>query len=136
MTAYQRHLLEMTASMVVPWVVFFVVVRYVLPAAGLTPAWYVVLPVALVVMVVPMSALMRYRGHSARDIIEMNAAMFAGMLVAMPLIRMVLPSLGVSLGLETIFAVALVAMTAPMLLLMHVRRERHAHHSHSDASEA
>ena len=122
--------------MVVPWSVFFAIVRYALPAAGVTPAWYVVLPAALVVMVVPMSALMRYRGHPRRDIVEMNAAMFAGMLVAMPLIRMVLPSLGVTLGLETIFPIALVAMTVPMLLLMHVRRDRHAHHGHGDASQA
>ena len=49
---------------------------------------------------------------------------------------MVLPALGVSLGLETIFPIALVAMTAPMLLVMHLRRERHAHHGPGHATEA
>jgi hypothetical protein len=135
MSAYRRHLIEMTLSMVVPWSLFFVAVRYVLPGAGVTLAWFVVLPLALVVMVVPMTALMRYRGHAVRDIVEMNAAMFAGMVVAMPVLRLVLPSLGIAVGLEAIFPIALVAMTAPMLLVMYLRRARYAHH-HGRPSEA
>jgi hypothetical protein len=129
--SFKRHLIEMTLSMAIPWSAFFLVVHFLLPSAGLTPAWLFLMPIAIAVMVVPMTALMLYRGHSGRDILEMNASMFAGMLVVIPLARMVLPAMGVQLGLAEIFPIALVAMTAPMILLMYVRREHHAHHVHA-----
>jgi hypothetical protein len=106
------------------------VVHFALPSAGLTPAWFFLMPIAIAVMVVPMTALMLYRRHSGRDILEMNASMFAGMLLVMPVIHLLLPSLGVQLGLEAIFPIALVAMTAPMIVLMYVRREHYTHHAH------
>jgi hypothetical protein len=127
MSAFHRHLIEMTLSMVIPWSAFFLVVRIVLPAAGLTPAWFFLIPIAIGVMVIPMTALMLYRRHPGRDIVEMNAAMFAGMLVVMPVARMVL-------GLEWIFPIALVAMTAPMVALMYFRREHYTHHAHGGMS--
>lgn len=131
MDAFHRHLVEMTLSMVIPWSAFFLVVHFALPGAGLTPAWFFLMPIALVVMVVPMTALMVYRGHGIRDIVEMNASMFAGMIVVMPVIRIVLPAMGVRLGLEVIFPIALVAMTAPMVALMYLRREHYSHHVHA-----
>jgi hypothetical protein len=133
---FHRHLIEMTLSMVIPWSVFFVVVHFALPSAGLTPAWFVLMPVALVVMVVPMTALMIYRGHGLRDIVEMNAAMFAGMIVVMPVVRVGLPAAGVQLGLDLIFPIALVAMTAPMVALMYLRREHYSHHVHASMSSS
>jgi len=126
-----RHLIEMTLSMVIPWSAFFVVVHYALPGAGFTLAWFLLMPVAIVVMVVPMTALMMYRGHGLRDIVEMNAAMFAGMIVVMPVVRIVLPAVGVQLDLNLIFLIALVAMTAPMVALMYLRREHYSHHVHA-----
>jgi hypothetical protein len=120
----------MTLSMVIPWSAFFVVVHFVLPGAGVTAAWFLLMPVAILVMVVPMTALMIHRGHGVRDILEMNAAMFAGMIVVMPVVRVVLPAIGVQLGLDLIFPIALVAMTAPMVALMYVRREHYSHHLH------
>jgi len=134
MSAFHRHLVEMTLSMVIPWSVFFFVVQFALPSAGLTPGWFVLMPIAIAVMIVPMSALMLYRRHPGRDIVEMNAAMFAGMLVVMPVTRMVLPAMGVQLGLEWIFPIALVAMTAPMVALMYFRREHYTHHAHGGMS--
>jgi hypothetical protein len=130
-TTFHRHLIEMTLSMAIPWSAFFVVVHFALPGAGFTPASFLLMPVAIVVMVVPMTALMLYRGHGLRDIIEMNAAMFAGMIVVMPMVRVVLPTLGVQLGLDLIFPIALVAMTAPMVVLMYLRREHYSHHVHA-----
>lgn len=130
MSTFHRHLTEMTLSMVLPWSVFFLVVHLGLPSAGLTPAWFFLMPVALLVMIVPMTSLMVYRGHGIRDIVEMNAAMFAGMVVVMPVVRMGLPAVGVQLGLELIFPIALVAMTAPMVALMYLRREHYSHHVH------
>jgi hypothetical protein len=126
---FRRHAIEMTLSMVLPWSVFFVVARVVLPAAGIEPALVILMPFAIAAMVLPMTGWMLYRGHAGRDILEMNASMFAGMLVVLPAVRIVLPAMGVSLGLEAIFPIALVAMTAPMLALMYFRRERHAHHA-------
>lgn len=131
---FHRHLIEMTLSMVVPWSAFFLVVRIILPAAGVMPAWSFVIPIAIAVMVIPMSALMLYRRHSGRDIVEMNAAMFAGMLMVMPPVRVVLPAMGVQLGLEWIFPIGLVAMTAPMIALMYFRREHYTHHAHEGMS--
>jgi hypothetical protein len=128
--SFHRHLIEMTLSMVIPWSIFWLVVHLALPSAGLTPAWFFLMPIGLAVMIVPMSAWMLYRRHSGRDIVEMNAAMLAGMLAVMPVIHLVLPPLGVKLGLEAIFPIALVAMTAPMIALMYVRRERYTHHAH------
>lgn len=127
---FHRHLVEMTLSMVIPWSAFWMIVHFALPSAGLTPAWFFLMPIAIAVMVVPMTALMLYRRHSGRDIVEMNASMFAGMLLVMPVIHLLLPSLGVQLGLEAIFPIALVAMTAPMIVLMYVRREHYTHHAH------
>jgi hypothetical protein len=132
MNAFHRHLIEMTLSMVIPWSAFFFVVHLALPSAGLTPAWFFLVPIAIAVMIVPMTAVMLYRRHSGRDIVEMNGAMFAGMLVVMPIARMVLPAIGVQLGLEVIFPTALVAMTAPMIVLMYVRREHYTHHGQDD----
>jgi len=128
---FHRHLIEMTLSMVIPWSAFFVVVHFALPGAGFTPAWFLLMPVAIVVMVVPMTALMMYRGHGLRDIVEMNAAMFAGMIVVMPVVRILLPAVGVQLDLNLIFLIALVAMTAPMVALMYLRREHYSHHVHA-----
>jgi hypothetical protein len=130
MNPFHRHLIEMTLSMVIPWSAFWMIVHFALPSAGLTPAWFFLMPIAIAVMVVPMTVLMLYRRHSGRDIIEMNASMFAGMLLVMPAIHLLLPSLGVQLGLEAIFPIALVAMTAPMIVLMYVRREHYTHHAH------
>jgi hypothetical protein len=135
-STFRRHLIEMTLSMVVPWSAFFLVVHFGLPRAGVSPASFLLVPIALLVMVVPMSALMLFRGHGLRHILEMNASMFAGMIVVMPAVRIVLPAMGVQLGLELIFPVALVAMTAPMVLLMYVRREHYAHHVHAVVSSS
>ena len=135
MSAFHRHLIEMTLSMAIPWSAFFLVVRIVFFALGLTPAWFFLIPIAIAVMVIPMTALMLYRRHPGRDIVEMNAAMFAGMLVVMPVAHMVLPAMGVQLGLEWIFPIALVAMTAPMVALMYFRREHYTHHAHGGISE-
>ena len=135
MSAFHRHLIEMTLSMVIPWSAFFLVVRIILPTAGLTPAWFYMFPIAIAVMVIPMTALMLYRRHSGRDIVEMNAAMFAGMLVVMPVVHIVLPAMGVQLGLEWIFPIALVAMTAPMVIVMYLRREHYSHHAHGTMSK-
>jgi hypothetical protein len=52
------------------------------------------------------------------------------MLVVMPIVRLLLPALGVQFGAE-IFPIALVAMTAPMIALMYVRPERYTHHAHA-----
>ena len=130
----RRHMIEMTLSMVLPWSAFFVVARIVLPAAGIAPAWQVLMPLAIAVMVLPMTGWMLYRGHAARDVVEMNVSMFAGMLVVLPVVRVVLPAIGVSVGLEAIFPIALVGMTAPMLALMYFRRERYANHAHHHAA--
>lgn len=128
MNSFRRNVIEMTLSMVVPWSAFFLIVNFALPAAGLTLAWFVLAPISIVVMVVPMSAFMLYRHASGRDIVEMNASMFAGMLVAIPILRFVLPTMGVQLSLDVIFPIALFAMTAPMVALMFLRRDRHMHH--------
>lgn len=120
--------------MALPWSAFFLVARYILPQLGIIPGWQVLMPVAIAVMVLPMTVLMLYRGHAGRDIVEMNASMFAGMLVILPIVRLVLPSLGVTLGLETLFPIALIGMTAPMVGLMYLRRGRYAHHGHQAAS--
>ena len=90
MNTFHRHLIEMTLSMVIPWSAFWMVVHFALPSAGLTPAWFFLMPIAIAVMVVPMTALMLYRRHSGRDIVEMNASMFAGMLLVMPVIHLLL----------------------------------------------
>jgi hypothetical protein len=117
--------------MVVPWSLFWMIVHFALPSAGLTPAWSILMAIGIAVMVVPMTSLMLYRRHSGRDIVEMNASMFAGMLVVMPIVRLLLPALGVQFGLAEIFPIALVAMTAPMIALMYVRREHYTHHAHA-----
>lgn len=131
---FRRHVIEMTLSMVLPWSAFFVTARYVLPAAGISPEWTVLMPAGIAVMILPMTAWMLHRGHAGRDIVEMNASMFAGMLVVLPVVRFGLPSIGVPLGLEAIFPVALVGMTAPMVALMYLRRARYAHHAHHATS--
>jgi hypothetical protein len=129
-TSFYRHMAEMTLSMVVPFGVFFVLVRIALPAAGLSLPFLAVALSGIAVMVVPMTALMLYRRQSVRDIVEMNLAMFAGMLTLMPLSRVLFLAAGIALGLEQFLVLALVAMTAPMIVLMYVRRQHHTNHSH------
>lgn len=131
---FRRHLIEMTLSMVIPWSAFFVVFRFALPAAGIETGWQILAPLGIAAMVLPMTAWMLYRGHPGRDVLEMNLSMFAGMFLVLPVVRFGLPALGVSLGLEAIFPVALVAMTGPMIALMYARRGRYAHDAHHAAS--
>jgi hypothetical protein len=135
-STFHRHLIEMTLSMVVPWSAFFLIVHFGLPRAGVSPPSFLLVPVALLVMVGPMSALMLFRSHGLRHILEMNASMFAGMIVAMPVVRIVLPAMGVQLGLDLIFPIALLAMTVPMVLLMYVRREHYAQHVHAGVASS
>ncbi len=130
MDMFYRHMTEMVLSMVIPFGIFFAVVRVILPSIGFSPQFFFLFPVALVVMFVPMTAWMLFRRHSWRDIAEMNGSMVAGMLVLMPVARFAFPSLfGVS-GFGQMFPLMLVAMTVPMILLMYARREHYAHHGH------
>jgi hypothetical protein len=128
-SGFHRHLVEMTLSMVLPFAVFFAVVRVVFPSAEVSPPFSLI-PVGILVMVVPMTALMLFRRHGLRDILEMNASMFAGMLIVIPAARLALPTIGIPFGLEQTFVVAVVAMTTPMIALMYARRRRYAHHAH------
>lgn len=132
MDMFQRHMSEMVLSMVIPFSVFFVVVRVILPSVGFSPSFFLLFPVALVVMVVPMTTWMLIRRHSWRNIAEMNGSMFAGMLVLLPIARFAFPSLFAESGFGLIFPLVLVAMTVPMILLMYARREHYTHHGHNN----
>ncbi len=131
MDMFYRHMAEMVLSMVIPFSIFFVVVRVILPSAGFSASFSILFPSALVMMVVPMTAWMLFRRHSWRDIAEMNGSMFAGMLVLLPVARFAFPSSFAGSGFNLIFPLMLVAMTAPMILLMYARREHYTHHGHS-----
>ena len=118
----------MILTMVLPFGVFFLLARVALPAAGYTLPITIMIPSALATMVVPMSAWMRHRHHAWRDVVEMNVAMFAGMLVVIPLARFTFPAL--LSGSERVLPVMLVAMTLPMVGLMYARRGRDPHEAH------
>ena len=128
MTPFHRHVVEMILTMVLPFGVFFLIARVALPAAGYILPIAIMLPSALAVMVVPMSAWMRHRHHTRRDVVEMNVAMFAGMLVVIPLARFMFPAM--LSGPERFLPVMLVAMTLPMVGLMYARRGRDVHAAH------
>lgn len=134
MDMFHKHLTEMILSMVVPFSIFFVVMRVTLPSVGFSPPFFLMFPSALFVMIVPMTAWMLYRHHPLRDIVEMNASMFAGMLVVLPIARFAFPSTFTDSGSGVIFPLILIAMTAPMVILMHVKREHYTHHGHSSVS--
>ncbi len=131
MDLFHKHLTEMILSMVVPFSIFFVVMRVALPSMGVTPSFLLMFPIALLAMIVPMTAWMLYRHHPLRDIVEMNASMFAGMIVVLPIARFAFPSTFTDSGSGVIFPLILIAMTAPMVILMYVKREHYTHYGHT-----
>jgi hypothetical protein len=126
---FYKHMTEMVLSMVIPFGVFFAVMRLVLPSMGFSPSFFL-FPVALVVMFVPMTAWMMFRHHPWRDIAEMNGSMVAGMLVLLPIARFAFPSLFAVSGFGSMFPLMLVAMRVPMIFVMYARREHYTHHGH------
>jgi hypothetical protein len=127
---FYKHMTEMVLSMVIPFAIFFAVARVILPSMGLSPQFFFLFPIALVVMFVPMTVWMIFRRHSLRDIAEMNGSMVAGMLVLMPVVRFAFPSLFAVSSFGLMFPLMLAAMTVPMILLMYARREHYTHHGH------
>lgn len=134
MTPFARHAWEMVLSMAIPMAAFGLTVFALLPLVGVDarPGDGSALGVGLVVvalagMTVPMAWLMRARGHSWRHVGEMTLAMFAPMIVFVPLVRMVLPAFGFTPAMGAMLPFALVAMTGGMLALMFFQRSRYEH---------
>ncbi|NYI76971.1 hypothetical protein [Nocardioides panzhihuensis] len=82
-------------------------------------------------MVIPMAAWMRFRGHGARPIVEMSAAMYAGFVLLFPFLW-----LGV-IDADGLMLLGHVLMLLFMLVAMLARPDEyavsHAHHAHTEA---
>ena len=137
MNAFQRHVTEMVMSMLVPMgiraICFFLVFPWlrinVRPGVD-SPSGLIALVVALLGMTIPMMALMRMRGHSWRHVWEMTGAMFVPIVFIMPVVRILLPRIGITITSGFMLPLAFVAMTAGMIVLMLLRRDVYSKHPH------
>ena len=137
MNAFQRHVTEMVMSMLVPMGILAICFFLVFPWLGInvrpgvdSPGGLIALAVALLGMTVPMIVLMRVRGHSWRHVWEMTGAMFVPIVFIMPVVRILLPSIGITITPGFMLPVAFVAMTAGMIVLMLFRRDVYSKHPH------
>lgn len=137
MNAFQRHVTEMVMSMLVPMGILAICFFLVFPWLGInvrpgvdSPSGLIALVVALLGMTVPMMVLMRMRCHSWRHVWEMTGAMFVPIVFIMPVVRILLPGIGITITPGFMLPLAFVAMTAGMIVLMLLRRDIYSKHPH------
>ncbi|KAA1418424.1 hypothetical protein FE697_020735 [Mumia zhuanghuii] len=120
---FVRHYLEMVAAMVLGMVVLYPL--WTLATDGVAADWVrrpdVEATVMSTAMALPMIALMIYRGHGARPIVEMTVAMFAGFWVLFPLLWWS------SVDEMTVMMVGHVLMLLFMLVAMLLRTDEYTH---------
>jgi len=95
-----------------------------------SPSGLIALVVALLGMTVPMMVFMRMRGHSWRHVWEMTGAMFVPLVLIMPVVRILLPRIGITIAPGFMIPLAFVAMTAGMIVLMLLRQDVYSKHHH------
>ncbi|MEK6691697.1 MAG: hypothetical protein AABY78_10500 [Nitrospirota bacterium] len=137
MTAFKRHLIEMVLSMLIPMTLLAVTFQAMLPWLGVnlspgisSPARIMMIVVAILVMTIPMIVLMRVRGHSWQHVWEMTGAMFAPLVIIMPIVRVVLPRANITLTPALMLPIGFVAMTGGMIVLMYLRKDVYSKHTH------
>ncbi len=129
-----RHLLKMTAAMVLGMVVLgaaFRGIHLLVFGSGFEQAWHRHVELTAFAMAfnmtLPMVAWMRHRGHSWERGGEMATAMFVPALVLLVLFR-----LGVT-SAHAVLPVQMALMLPSMILVMLYRIEEYAGHAHSAA---
>lgn len=131
---FVRHLLEMTAAMMLGMFLYGLVLGLVLAAVGSTPeAQRLANPELFALgmassMSVPMVAWMRHRGHDWRNGAEMSAAMFV------PVVALILCYRLDTVSAGSICPIACAAMIPAMVIAMLVRLDDYTSHPVVEAS--
>ena len=134
---FLRHLLEMTAAMVLGMVVLGMAFRQIhvlLFGSGFDAAWHKHTELAVLAMAfnmtLPMVAWMHHRGHSWERGGEMAAAMFVPAVALLVLLW-----LGV-FSADTVLPTQMVVMLPSMILVMLYRADEYAGHAGADIHRA